>query len=394
MLHKFAITAVTIIAALSLHAQDICNIKGEILDDSLKNSPTRIEKVYLTRIDEYNRFINIDSTKVKKGKYHFKYKMQKEEPVMLYLITGFDNGNIEFFVEPGEINIKTRRASYPSTSIVSGTPTNEIYSQYKKISKKCTDEQIYTIKKLEQQRGEEWMNSEEGFNYRNRIGALSLMRCNAERINFLLDNNASPMAPLMMELEIADQLSNIYANQLVKSLSPTLHNHPYYRSFRNSVLARELKVGFELPDISLPLLDGTKTYLSDYRGKYVLLDFWASWCGPCRKAIPTLKKLYDETREHKENFTIISFSLDNKAKAWSDIISTQDMNREGWIHSCDLLGWNSPSARSMGVKSIPTMILIDPDGKAILFTQDSEEVVRRIKQILSGDLYYLQKEEE
>ncbi len=394
MLHRFTITATAIIAALSLYAQNSCHIKGEILDDGQQYSSEKISKVYLTRIDEYDRLINIDSAKIKKGRYSFKYNMQKNEPVMLYLITGFDNGNIQLFLEPGEINVQTRHAAFPNSSVVSGTPTNDIYNQYKTISKKCTNEQIDSIKALKERYGEDWMNSEIGFNYRKRIGAQSVMKCNADRIRFLLDHNTSPMTPLMMELEIANQLSNTYANQMVKSVSHTLHNHPYYRSLRNSVLARELKEGYELPDITLPMRDGTIKHLSDYRGKYILLDFWASWCGPCRKEIPNLKQLYDETREHKDKFALISFSLDNNTTAWNDTIVANDMNREDWIHSSDLLGWKSPSARILDVQTIPTMILIDPEGRAISFTLHGEELIRRIKQILTGDLYYLHKNDK
>ncbi len=389
MLHRFIISTIAAMALITIQAQELCTIKGKIKNDSLCYSKECIKKVYLTRIDEYDRFINIDSTKVKKGKYSFKYKMKQNEPVALYMITGFDNGGIQLFVEPGEINISTEKAAYPTKSIVNGTPNNDIYTQYKRIYENCIQEQLDTVEQLKKRYSNEWMDSEDGLRYRMREGALSIMKCNSERIKFILEHNYSPIAPLMAHREILPMLSNTYAEQLLNSMSVSLHKHPYYRAFKNAVRSRELKEGGELPDITIPLRDGTTAYLSDFRGKYVLLDFWASWCGPCTKEIPFLKQLYNETREQKEIFSIISFSIDTDEKAWKDAIATHEIDCEGWIHGSDLLGWGSPSAKMLGVEFIPHIILVDPDGRAISFTLRGEELVRRVKQILSGDKYYL-----
>lgn len=389
MIRKMLLTYALSMVTLILQAQGICTVKGELLNDTLCYTNAKLKKVYLTFIDEYDRFINIDSAEVKNGKYRFKHNIKENEPVLLYLITGFDNGNIMFFMEPGEVVIRTRSAAYPSSSSVAGTVTNDLFSEYKLISERCTEEQADSIRKLSESRGREWMDSKEGFDYRNRIGARAVMKCNTERLKFLLDNNSSPLSPLMMERELLPMLSNAYAEQILNSLSPSLKGHPYYRAVNNAVRAKELKVGGELPDIPLPLRDGSVAHLSDFRGKYVLLDFWASWCGPCMRELPYLKQLYDETLDKREQFVIVSFSIDNKEKAWKDAIMNKDIDRDGWVHGSDLMGWGSPSARMMGVEAIPRMILIDPDGKAVSFTLRGEELVRRVKQILSGDKYYL-----
>ena len=282
MLNRIITLTIALTTIICAQAQEVCIIKGVIENDSLAYSDEKIKKVYLTRIDESERMVNIDSAKVKKGKYTFKYKMQKDEPVMMYFITGFDNGQINVFLEPGKISINTEKASYPSNSKVSGTPTNDLYVEYKKIYGACVQEQMDTLHALLESKGEDWMNSDEGFQYRLRKGALSIMKCNSNRIKFLLDNNDSPLAPLMFHREIINMIDDAYAQQIVNTINPSLHNHPYYRSLSNSVLAREIKEGSVLPDITIPLHDGTQSFLNDYRGKFVLLHFWASWCTPCK----------------------------------------------------------------------------------------------------------------
>ena len=392
---KNIISAIFAIAAcLSLQAQDVCVIKGRIVNDSLRYDNARIKMVYLTRLDEYDRLIKIDSTKVKKGKYTFKYRMAKDEPVMLYLITGFDNGNIPLFVESGNINVETASAAYPLQSIVSGTVTNNLYGEYKKISDACVQAQIDSVKALAAQYGEEWTNSKEGLDYRSRVNAAEIMKCNNRRLEFLLNNNSSPIAPLLMEHELMKHIGDAYAMQMVNAISHTLYSHPYYRSFKSKALARDLREGNELPDIPLQLQDGKIIHLSDFRGKFVLIDFWASWCKQCMNELKFIKQIYDETRDKKDNFVLISHSFDKSEEAWLKAIADEGIGREEWIHSCDLMVGKSPAARMMNVQMIPTLVLVDPEGRAISFTLRGEEAVERIKQILAGDLYYLQEDKE
>lgn len=349
-----------------------------------------MDKIYLSKIDEYDRLIAIDSTQLKKGSFEFRYKMKPGEPVMIYALTGFDNGQVPVFVEHGTVNVEIKKAAFPAAAQVSGTPTNNLYHEYKQITERCIQEQMDSLNffKKTKQNLDQWMNSKEGQAEWQRIGAASLVKCTEERIRFLMDHNDSPLAPLMMEKEIYYMLDNKYAEQMFQSLAPSLFHHPYYRSFSNTIRALDLKVGGELPDITLPLADGTETTLAKYRGKFVLLDFWASWCGPCRKEVPYMVQLYNETRDKKDQFAIISFSLDNKKKDWQDAIVKLGMNKDGWVHASDLLGWGSPAAQMMGVTAIPKTILIDPEGRAISFSLRGEEMVTRVKEILAGDRSY------
>ncbi len=378
--------ALYILPGILAMAQDVCIINGNIDKLELIYSRTTLKTVYLNYLDEQDKQIKVDSAIIKDGKFQFKRSLKADEPALIYTITGFDNGSLPVFVEPGTVTIDMPSAAYPLGASVRGTTNNDLYAEYKTIHARTTQSQKDSLKAKNARMGKEaldkWFESEEGQTEWMRIGAYELIKGSAERLQFILEHNDSPLAPLMLEKEIYFTLSNEYAEKMLNSLSPTIKSHPYYRSYSNVVRALDLKEGSILPDISLPLADGTKTTLEAFRGKYVLLDFWASWCGPCRKEIPHLVKLFDEMADKRDNFVIVSFSLDNKENLWKDAIVSLGMEKEGWIHASDLLAWSSPAARMMGVTAIPKAILIDPEGRAISFSLRGEELVRRVKQLV------------
>ncbi len=358
MLKYITIAVGCLIGGSTAQAQSTCIIKGKIVNDE----PQHITKVYLTQIDELHRFTNIDSAKVKKGTFQFKRKLSEGTPSLLYQITGFDNGAVDFFVESGTVNIQIDKAASPTEADAYGTPTNDLYKQYKQI-KRC----ISNV---------------------NQSSPTDVINSTADRINFLLDHNDSPLSPLMMETEVYQLLDKNYAQKLFDALSPKLKTHPYYRSYGNIVKALDIQKGSELPDITLPLPDGTIKHLSDFRGKYVLLDFWASWCSSCLREMPYVTRLFEETQKDNNKFTIVSFSLDNNYDSWQKAITSLDMDKENWIHASDLMRGSSPAVRLMNVTDIPYAILIDPEGRAIAFNLKGEDMIRRVKRILGGDLYY------
>lgn len=120
-------------------------------------------------------------------------------------------------------------------------------------------------------------------------------------------------------------------------------------------------VGGIAPELKLAEANGTIVSLSSLRGKYVLLDFWASWCGPCRAENPNVVAAYNKYKE--KNFIVYSVSLDNNKESWLKAINDDKLD---WpTHVSDLAGWNSAAAKTYNVESIPTNFLIDPSGKII-----------------------------
>ena len=394
MRHRLIATIFSFIACFAVYAQDVCVINGKIADDKLANGKA-IKKVFLTSADEYGRRTVVAEAKVKKGSYTFKYKVSADAPVMQYTITGFDNEKgIKLFVEPGTVAVNTATAQNPCQSKLSGTPTNDLYEEYKQIDINADEKVAKAVEALAQQNGKEWLESKEGKQEVKRIEATERIKREADRIRFLIDHNASPMTPLEMECRVMPYLSNAYAEQMMKSVYTPLQKHPYYQSFRNAVLARNIKVGNEVPDIAITLRDGKTVKLNDNRGKYILLDFWASTCEKSMQNRNTLKELYQATKEEQDKFVIVSLSLDSDKNAWGNELDNNGLALDGWVQGNDTMGTESIAAKQFGVKNTPHMILIDPEGRAISLNMEADEVQMRVEQILDGDLYYLDQSKE
>ncbi|MDI9320242.1 MAG: TlpA disulfide reductase family protein [Phycisphaerales bacterium] len=148
----------------------------------------------------------------------------------------------------------------------------------------------------------------------------------------------------------------------------------------------KIQVGQKAPDLSYSDPNGKTLVLSQInKGRIVLLDFWASWCGPCRRSNPALVKLYNEYKGKsfkgaKNGFTIVSVSLDKTKEAWVQAIQADNLV---WpYHMSDLMAWQSKAAEAYGVQFVPQAFLIDADGKILGKYMTSEEAIGDLNKLV------------
>lgn len=135
--------------------------------------------------------------------------------------------------------------------------------------------------------------------------------------------------------------------------------------------------GAAAPDFEIPDVSGKIVKLSDFKGKYVFIDFWASWCGPCLRKIPEVKKLQEKYKD--KNLVFVGVSLDSKREGWEKAIAKYELN---WVNVSHLRGWGEPVSAKFGVKAIPSNVLIDPDGKVVANDLSDETLMKLLEEKL------------
>ena len=189
-----------------------------------------------------------------------------------------------------------------------------------------------------------------------------------ERQRFITKNSKSPA--LLSVLPTFDVENEFPAyEKVVQSLSTNYSKSPTvqrivkeYKDNKGKVKSKmPIQPGTEVEEIAFPNPKGDTMRLSDYKGKVVLIDFWASWCGPCRKSNPHVVNLYKKYKD--QGFEVFSVSLDKNKSRWEAAIKQDNLTWDG--HVSDLKGWQSAAAAAYNVHSIPFTVLIDREGKVI-----------------------------
>jgi peroxiredoxin len=193
---------------------------------------------------------------------------------------------------------------------------------------------------------------------------------------WVIENKSSSAGAIALQSLIGrmsmDELEAYY-----HTLTPSARNNTMADKVIDAVNAsRSLKTGNMAPDFTNKNILGEPVSLSSFKGKYVLLDFWASWCGPCRKGHPNLKKAYEQFKG--KNFDILSVSLDDDRERWMDAIKKDGLT---WTQVSDLNAWSNIATRKFMIQGIPTNFLISPEGKIIARDLHGEELLRKLETI-------------
>ena len=136
-------------------------------------------------------------------------------------------------------------------------------------------------------------------------------------------------------------------------------------------------IGKQAPELSLPDINGKAINLSSFKGKYVLVDSWASWCLPCRQENPNVVQVYNKYKN--KNFTILGVSLDKEKDDWLNAIQKDKLS---WTQVSDLREWNSQAVSTFDFTGIPFNVLVDPDGKIIAQSLRGNELEKKLEEVL------------
>lgn len=261
-------------------------------------------------------------------------------PVMLFVL---ENGNISLNLDYGD----------PSQCKATGTPLNDDFVDY--------GERVEKI-----------------FNAPAASDEEASMKQLGDLLNEIVEKHADDVVGYYWFMNAANVLPDSQALALAKRMEPRWKSD---RRFAEFVKAYDRKAatqpGQRFTDFAVEN-GGDTVRLSDYvgRGQYALVDFWASWCGPCRQEMPHVKEAY--AKYHDRGFDIVGLSFDNKREAWVAAIKKLELP---WHHLSDLKGWQSIAAETYGIDSIPATILFDPAGKVVATNLRGEALAEKLAEI-------------
>lgn len=198
---------------------------------------------------------------------------------------------------------------------------------------------------------------------------------------YIETNNASPHAPMVLDIYIRnfltiDQLDSVYQTFTETAKKSNIAD----RMWKSIVGTRRSAVGKPFIDFSMPAPDGTEIKLSDIvkDNRLVFIDFWASWCGPCRASIPELKEIYADY--HDKGLEFYAVSYDDNRDNWIMAIEEEELN---WPNASNLKGWNCPTASDYAIRGIPASILITQDGTIAARSLRGQELRSKIEELLN-----------
>ena len=321
-----------------------------------------------------------DTVLVKDGKFSF--TGEAEMPEIAFINVSDAYNYIPFILEKGDITIEFVKDSV-QTSKVGGSKNNISFQSYNDklngIQKKMMAFQEKNMEKMQAAQQAQDQVTIQGLMdefkvYQNEFDGVST--------TFVKENNDSFLSVVLLEnfilrktLEISEIKS--YFDKLEPSLKLT-KNGKNISKMLDAVL--KITIGKPAPEFAAPSPEGKTISLKESLGKVTLIDFWASWCGPCRQENPNVVALYNEF--HEKGFNIIGVSLDDNADKWKEAITKDGLV---WNHISNLKQWQEPIAEQYNVKSIPATFLLDEKGIIVATDLRGEELRKKVTEMLGSN---------
>lgn len=268
-------------------------------------------------------------------------------------------------------NLNPTKASETS---ITGTPTQEIATQFEAINAKFEAEQA----KLYQEFSTAMQAKDEAKANEIRAQFDQLTKATQEQEDALIAANTNSIVSAFV---IAQKMGGLKLDELkvkFESLSPEVKATIIGKVIGDRIAKVEsVAIGQIAPDFTLNTPEGEPLSMHSVKGKVKIIDFWASWCGPCRGENPNVVKIYEEY--HPKGLEIISVSLDRDKEAWLQAIKDDNL---GWHHVSDLKFWQCEAAQQYAVNGIPHIVILDENNKIIAKNLRGEELENKIKELL------------
>lgn len=350
------------------------NVSADVEDD---------QQVYLITLDENNQPKTLDTLHIKEGVSS--YSGSAALPEMHFLLLQGNRDVVPFVLEPGDISVEIYKDSIRS-SIVRGTKSNIEFKRYITASTPLIDD-LFAI----QNEMRNAMISRDSLAFVDLKEQLDDMQTkfNDFQIDYVKSNPDAYISVLVLEQligngilekEAAVEVYNTFSNTLKKTKAGVKIGKlttPEPETEETSDTDEEVSVGDIAPDFTAPSVDGTPQTLYASLGEYTILDFWASWCGPCRVDSPNMVALHNKYKN--KGLNIVGVSVDKDETSWKKAIENDKL---AWTHVSHLKRWEDPIADAYGVNSIPQLFLLDASGKVIAREDHAEDLIPHLEKLL------------